>query len=84
MIDAYSRYVVAVFVETLVTTAVRVVKQMVNAWRVLATSQNFFDLIEVLKRYYWPMHNYSSNSSKILTTLLIAALDTVHPSRIAR
>jgi hypothetical protein len=84
MIDAYSRYVVAVFVGTSVTTAIRVVKQMVNAWRVLATGQNFFDLIEVLKRCYWPMYNYSSNSSKILTPLLIAALDTVHPSRIAR
>jgi transposase InsO family protein len=32
MIDAYSCYVVAAFVGTSVTTAVRVVKQMVNAW----------------------------------------------------
>jgi hypothetical protein len=39
MIDAYSRYIVAVFVGTSVTTAVRVVKQMVNAWRVLATAE---------------------------------------------
>jgi hypothetical protein len=84
MIDAYSRYAIAVFVETSVTTAVRIVKQMVNTWGVLASGQNFFDLIEVLKRCYWPMHNYSSNSSKILTPLLIAALDTVHPSRIPR
>jgi hypothetical protein len=36
MIDAYSRYIVAVFVGTSVTTAVRVVKQMV---KVLATAE---------------------------------------------
>jgi hypothetical protein len=42
MIDAYSRYVVAVFVGTSVTTAVSVVKQMVNALESTGIQPEFF------------------------------------------
>ena len=42
MIDAYSRYVVAVFVGTSVTTAVSVVKQMVNALESTGVRPEFF------------------------------------------
>jgi transposase InsO family protein len=42
MIDAYSRYIVAVFVGTSVTTAVSVVKQMVNALEGTGIRPEFF------------------------------------------
>jgi len=42
MIDAYSRYVVAVFVGTSVTTAISVVKQMVNALESTGIRLEFF------------------------------------------
>ena len=64
MIDGYLQYVVVVFDGASVTIAVTVCQADGRTLESNGTRPEFNNLIGVLKRCYWPMRNYSSNSGR--------------------
>jgi len=62
--DGYSHYVVGVSVVASVTTAVTVCLADGQHFESHGIRPEFINLIEALKRRYWPMRNCSSNSGR--------------------